>query len=216
MVMPQTSVLTFLGNASPSQWLSSHCLWGHNQPVTALGCMFLLSYDRGLVLLEDGQGAGNPVSLIIWIMVVFLHQYCCVSLRHLTSSMFKVLPTANGNHGHHLGACWDEEFGGSHPPSSVCFVVLQSISLALLKVVNLKWLWQLWLLGPFPCGCAVYRRYSGEVGVSWRWGLGLRKSFWLAPLRNHCQIQCHKISSIYFLLRLLFELLCLGLWSILC
>lgn len=111
------------------------------------------------------RGFANKLISFHNLMVVFLHQYCFVSLRHDTSSLFKycchwATLVSTGS----LLRC---RILGVYPTP-----LLQSIlwfcnipSFAFLKAVYLKWLWQLWLLGSFPLGCAVCRRYPWALGV---------------------------------------------------
>lgn len=50
------------GTSELAQWLPSHCLWSQDQPVTALGCMFLLCLCRGRALERqpEGKESGFP------------------------------------------------------------------------------------------------------------------------------------------------------------
>lgn len=172
---------------------------------------FCCACHRGPVLLEDDQRAGSVVLLINWLqssfhslkflvflfLLFFLNHYCCISLKHLTSSLLRI-GLLMGN----TGIIWElaeiQNFGGSHPiPSSACCVVLvPHPTFALLKAVYFKRLCQLHLLGSFLLGCVVYRRYPWSLGVTWRWGWGPQKPSLLASLlsqpRSHCQIQCHE------------------------
>lgn len=103
--------------------------WGQDQPVIALGCMFLLFMSQGACALDDQRaerGFANKLISFHNLTVVFLHQYCCVSLRHVTPSVFKYCPLSLGNTGINRELVEMQNLGGlPHTPSSVCFVVLQ-------------------------------------------------------------------------------------------
>lgn len=109
-----------------ARWLSSHR--GARISLSLLwDVCFCYSCHRGPVLLmTKGQREVLLINWLVFITVVFLHQYCCVSLRHVTPSVFKYCPLSLGNTGINRELVEMQNLGGlPHTPSSVCFVVLQ-------------------------------------------------------------------------------------------
>lgn len=75
-----------------------------------------------------------------------------------------------------------------------------------------SWIFPILWVAPLLCG---QWNFTFSLSPTWLFLLLLPVPLVSLP-KNHCQIQCHKAFTLYFYLRVLFSVLHLGPWSILC